>query len=307
MDFRQLFDSFSRRSEPRKEVRALTNEFRVRVIMLCNDTFPADSVGFGDSYFTRFWTDARKRMAYQQGKPSLSDAHSRDPFKDAVTYLTTCSDPQFLDFVELIFRTDVYFETHAGERLSVETINDFLRLDDLPYALTPLVWESTEESLFGRQTTTFRVAEHPRVIRRDDEVVHREAIEPTLALLAHRQFTSANHEFLEALSDFRKGDYGDCLTKCGSSFESTMKIICARHGWPYGEKDTASVLLKTVIERSNLDPFFQEPLMIVATLRNRLSKSHGAGTQQRLVSGAKAKFAINSTAAAILLLVEHCG
>src|SRR4029450_5031974 len=30
--------------------------------------------------------------------------------------------------------------------------------------------------------------------------------------------------FLNALEDYRKGDYGDCLTKCTSAFESALKI-----------------------------------------------------------------------------------
>ena len=47
-------------------------------------------------------------------------------------------------------------------------------------------------------------------------------------LLRDKSFTSADQEFIEALEDYRKGDYGDCLTKCGSSLESTMKIICDR-------------------------------------------------------------------------------
>jgi hypothetical protein len=50
----------------------------------------------------------------------------------------------------------------------------------------------------------------------------------------------------------------------------------------------------------------EQPLSIVATLRNRLSKSHGAGIQQRDIPPHIAKYAINATAAAILLLVEQC-
>jgi hypothetical protein len=44
----------------------------------------------------------------------------------------------------------------------------------------------------------------------------------------------------------------------------------------------------------------------IATLRNKLGSAHSAGTQQRSVSQHLAKYAINATAAAILLLVEEC-
>jgi hypothetical protein len=33
-----------------------------------------------------------------------------------------------------------------------------------------------------------------------------------------------------------------CLTKCGASFESFMKIICDKKAWAYKQTDTASVL-----------------------------------------------------------------
>jgi hypothetical protein len=135
--------------------------------------------------------------------------------------------------------------------------------------------------------------------------LHRIAIQPTLQLLSGPDYVAANKEFLEALEEFRKGDYGDCLTKCGSSFESVLKIICTRKNWPYGTTDTAAPLLKTVITNSGLESFFEQPLLQVATLRNKLSKSHGAGVTTRFVSKSKAEFAINATASAILFLVNE--
>ena len=58
---------------------------------------------------------------------------------------------------------------------------------------------------------------------------------------------------------------------------------------------------------AGLEPFFEQPLVLVATIRNRLSKSHGAGLNSRDVTEAKAEYAINATAAAILLLVKEAG
>jgi hypothetical protein len=84
------------------------------------------------------------------------------------------------------------------------------------------------------------------------------------------------------LEDYRKGDYGDCLTKCSSAFESTMKIICDRRGWPYSQNDAARPLVQIIFQHTQLEQnHFEQPLMHIATLRNKLSKSHGAGTQQR--------------------------
>jgi hypothetical protein len=136
-------------------------------------------------------------------------------------------------------------------------------------------------------------------------VLYCSAIQPTLQLLREPEFSAANTEFLEALEDFRKADYGDCLAKCGSAFESVLKVICVRQKWSYAPTDTASPLLKTVISKSGLEQFFEQPLILLATMRNKLSKAHGAGVESRNVSKAKAEFAINATASAILLLVNE--
>ena len=149
------------------------------------------------------------------------------------------------------------------------------------------------------------ISSWPKVIRKEDQILHNTAVEPALDLLAQVEFASANGEFRGALEDYRKQDYADCLTKCGSAFESVMKVICDRKGWPYQQSHTASTLLKTIQANSTIPTFLIDPLLIVATLRNRLSSSHGAGTQTRLATQEYAKFTINSTASSILLLVEE--
>ena len=53
--------------------------------------------------------------------------------------------------------------------------------------------------------------------------------------------------------------------------------------------------------------YFESTLMIVATLRNRLSTSHGAGVGRRQVPRHLAKYALNVTASAILLIAEEAG
>ena len=132
------------------------------------------------------------------------------------------------------------------------------------------------------------------------------AIKPTLTFLqTHSAFVQADQEFLEALRHYRKGEYRDCVLKCGNSFESVMKIICNRKQWPYKQTDTAQKLLTTILSRSTLDSFFEQPIMLIATIRNRLSTAHGAGTQQKTVPKHVANYVINATASAILLLVDE--
>jgi hypothetical protein len=76
---------------------------------------------------------------------------------------------------------------------------------------------------------------------------------------------------------------------------------------PYQQTDTASALLRVVMTNSGMEAYFEQPLMIVATMRNRLSSSHGAGAQPRPVPAHLTRYVVNATAAAILLLVEECG
>jgi hypothetical protein len=162
-----------------------------------------------------------------------------------------------------------------------------------------------EITSYGSRQTGFRLTEYPRIISKENEVLHNEAITPALHLLSAISFKLANAEFLKALEDHRKGDFSDCLTKCGSAFESTMKIICEKHAIPLKQTDTASTLLKAIIGKSKLDTFWEPPLMLIATLRNRLSSSHGAGSQAKIVPRHIATYAINATASAIVLLASE--
>jgi hypothetical protein len=102
----------------------------------------------------------------------------------------------------------------------------------------------------------------------------------------------------------RKGVYGDCLVKCGSAFESVLKVLCTQNGWKFDPKDTAARLLGTVLPHTKLDGFFKEPLTLIATMRNRLSAAHGGGAAVRSVERHVAQYAITSTAAAMVLLVH---
>ena len=102
-----------------------------------------------------------------------------------------------------------------------------------------------------------------------------------------------------------RAEYRDCVLKCGNSFESVMKIICDRKNWPYQQADAASRLLKTILPQTTLDTFYEQPIILIATIRNRYSTAHGAGTQQKIVPKHVANYVINATASAILLLVDE--
>jgi len=309
MKISEVFDVFSRRTpRPVKGPKALTQAFRNRILMVCRDRFSNVDKDFsGEDYRGEFMEEVHRRLTYLVGKAQLSgQGHFNSKGEDVARYLLDCRDEHFLDFVEYIFQAKCYRRVCTDENTLVQDINHLFLLDDLPYAVTPFVREKCTEELHGVLREVEVLVAYPKVIRRDDQVLYSQAIAPAIQLLIDKGFAVANEEFLKALEDYRRGEYGDCLTKCCSAFESTMKVICARKGLPYAETDTAGTLLSAILSNSNLENFFEQPLVIIATLRNRLSSSHGGGNQPRVVSPHKAKYALNSTAAAILLLVEEC-
>ena len=312
MNFSQIFGVFSKRSEASdRAVRPLTSEFKSRVLLLCNTTF-SDYI-HRPNYPTirEFWEDIHTKLQYLHGRPTLTGKRVASVAEDAINFLLQCSDEHFLDFVEMIFQ----IHGVAGDSALVNSINTFFDVDSLPYRLTDHVYSPVKRipasemglpsgnSDGGIRASTLEL--YPQVICLESEVLHVNAIEPTLTLLSGPAFSQANAEFREALKDYRKGDYRDCVTKCGSSFESVMKVICDRKKWPYQQTDTVSKLLKTILQQSTLDSFYEQPIMLIATIRNRYSTAHGAGTQQKTVSKHVANYVINATASAILLLVDE--
>lgn len=258
-----------------------------------------------------FWEQMHKTLQHLYGRPVLSKNGGENSVDDLLKFLYECSADNFLDFLELSFKLDV----SAGfmDNDFVESINDIMRIESSPYRLTKIVGLRNERTTYlpNPLASSFSypptVTALPKVFLVDDEVVHQEAIQPALSILGAPHFQTANSEFLEALKDYREGEYSDCLTKCGSSFESVMKVICARNGWSYKESDTARPLLATIVSNSNLESFFEQPLLLIATMRNRLSSSHGAGGKARTVGRHVAQYAVASTAAAIVLLVKETG
>ena len=313
----------------------LTEEFRNRVWLFCKamvhpyDYYPQA----GHKMIADFWMTLRDKLRYRHGSIDLVDRHSPTVVTEMESFLSQCSDEHFLDFIEMFFQSEELPMHFSDSELSdaVGNVNQFFDLDNLPYSLT--AFSISESRTFRprvarllsrlrpqpdpvppnilsghRQPATLpiripTVEAYPRIIRVENQVAHHTAIKPALTLLAAPAFREASKEFLDALTDHRKGDYGDCVTKCGSAFESVLKIICVRKGWPV-ERDVAK-LLNTVLRKTNLPTFLKQPLIQIAMIRNELGSAHGAGAQPRDVSKHLAQYTINSTASAVLLLVEE--
>lgn len=146
-------------------------------------------------------------------------------------------------------------------------------------------------------------AQARQLIRIDSQVLHQEVIQPALHLLTDPKFQSANEEYLKAHKHYREGEYRACLTECCSAFESTLKVVLDEKGWAYKHEHTAKPLLDAYRAHVDLPGYLADPLLIVATLRNKLG-AHGNGTQPEEVPEHLAKYALHATGSAIVLLVD---
>jgi len=288
---------------------------RNRVLLWCGDVFGnvRFNVGIGEDYQAVFWTEIHRYLKFRHGRFLLSpESRPRSDAEDAIRFLRSCDGDEFLDFLEYIFKVDCLSPLRTPVDEMLEDLNRLLREDNLPYSLTALVREqvreiATEYPFAGREVTRVNTVAYPKVIMRESEIIHAQAVAPALELLTRPHFKHANAEYLAAQEDYRRGDFRDCLTKAASAFESVLKVCFHRKRLRYNDKDTAQALITILMKNSSLEPYFETQLLIVATLRNRLSSSHGAGTVAKNVPRHLARYALNATAAAILLVTDEMG
>jgi hypothetical protein len=316
MKFSNIFEVFSRRNKKEVEpfVRTVPTTLRNKILLYCRDLFSNGRNHWRSGDYTgEFWSEIHQMLLYRHGKFQLSSGNPRSEAEDTINFLLTCKDDEFLDFVEYIFKVKCLFHVSVEENVIVSEINELFISENLEYELTEMVKEEVIEPAnsypFSRvsreEQKVIKTIAYPQVIRKDDQVIHTTTIMPALSLLSEPKYKMANQEYLEALEDYRKGDYGDCLTKCGSAFESVMKVICDTKKWQYKQTDTASTLLRIIISKGGIESYLEQSLIIIATLRNRLSKSHGAGVAPKQVNQNYARYTLNATAAAVVLLVNE--
>ena len=230
---------------------------------------------------------------------------SNDP---VIEHFASCPDAIALDFIEACFHA-----FHNPGQRGVEAINRIFEDAGVGYYLTPYIETVTDKpgNLFGRPAGRTVEIQRPEIIRKDSEFLHAEAVKPALSLLSDNRFKGANEEFLQAHKHYRDGDDKACLVECLKAFESTMKIICDAKKWAYDSKATAHPLIQICLDKGLVQTFNQQQLTSLRTLlesgiptiRNKQG-GHGQGSQPKEVPAELARYALNITAATIVLLVE---
>lgn len=300
-----LFDVFSLRkqlSEEEYRPDKISDKLRKRILLLYREIIS----GQGSTHFEKdhpFWSQMLNSLQNLYGRFNLSDDFTPNNVAEGVFYfLRTCTADNFFDFVELSFKVEIAHQIMRDENDMVDGINEIFRIENSPYKLTHMV-VNKEESEYGQVFLV--VAEYPKIIRIEDELTYKKAIKPALSVLSARHFQVANAEFRGALNEYRQGNYSECLTKCGSSLESVLKVICEKKKWSFNQQDTLNPLIQVVVGESTLPPSFKSVLEHVGVLRNKQGSAHGGGTIIRAPKRHIAEYGISSTAAAIVLLVRE--
>ncbi|MEZ9873437.1 DUF7014 domain-containing protein [Vibrio sp. 10N.261.51.C6] len=294
------FNVFSRRQKQnlntRKDLKPLNPEFRNRFFMMLQQENWGVSI-------QQLVEETRQKMMMNLGRGIGNSNGSAfyDYTSDMFEFLFSCPDEHFLDALEFMLETQSG-RGLVGNKHFVERINQLFDLDDLPYKVTLGRIDSTEGRNEQGYTTVSYDFTYPKVIRKDSEVLNQLAIEPALLLLNRPELSNANTEFLSALEDYRHGKFRDSVTKCCSAFESVMKVECKRRGIHLSGKEAANSLVINLIKDTGMPTFFEQPIMLIATIRNRLGIAHGSGDEDKQVSESIALYSINATASAMLLV-----
>ena len=304
-----IYDAFSRRQALRGKAYApykIDETVRRRILLLIRDVFSGRWNWPGD-HTQEFWEQVHNVLEHLYGTFKLSrNPNNQTPIDDSIGFVLESEPDQFFDFLEAMFKANCVSRMLFRPNDLVDALNLILRSDEVPFQLTPVVTRQKPLPNGGYSISTIAL---PKVVRVDDNVAHTEAILPALSVLADVDYGGANDEFRKALDDYRKGDTADCVAKCGSAFESVLKVLCQKNHIGFDpNKDVGARLLDRLLPRSTLDvATFKEPLIAVARMRNRLSSSHGGGSAVRVVDRHVAQYALTSTAAAIVLCVHDMG
>ena len=278
----------------------LPEAFRTQAVWILRDLIGFPQGGSENRFFgepsSQFWQQARDTLAAEFGKFSLVSG-TKSPAEDCVNFILTGQDvDDVLSLIEFCFHSaEQMYGSHPDDRQIV--------LD----AIEALNHRFLEHSI-GYQYQS------GRIISFESQYIHKEAVEPAIALLHEANFTGPLQEFLEAHAHYRKGEIKEAITDAGNAFESTMKAICDDRGWAYDDKRSiASTLIGIVFDNQLIPREMQSHFTAlratlesgVPTVRNPGGRgAHGQGIEPVDVPHYVAAYCLNLTASNIVLMME---
>ena len=303
-----IYETYSKRLKKRERAGQpdvyqyddLPEALRTQIYLILRDTLGQDYKRFvgRNNYGSQLWAELHDRMCRELGVFNLDNNAQLQAQEKCRRFLLSAPTSEAIDFIEMAFWA-------------------VTQLPDLPdHAATPGVQTEPEEAV---QELNDRFREHGvgyqfiagEIIRVDSQYVHSEAVKPAISLLNTAGFDGALEEFLKAHEHYRKGEMKEAMSNALKAFESTMKAICYENDWSYKEGDTASKLVKTVLD-NGLVPRYMETHLAglrntleagVPTLRNKNS-GHGQGFFVKQVPDYFVGYALHLAASNIVFLVR---
>lgn len=224
---------------------------------------------------------------------------AREWFAEMVMFLEAEQDAErILDVIELSFRV-IDLATRDFSYLNRQKASEIA--DD---AIATLNGRFKEHGVGYRY-------ENGQIIRIDSELLHSETVRPALALLQEPIYKGAQVEFLSAHAHYRARRTKEALVDCLKAFESVMKVICDKRGWPIPSRATASNLVTTLFNHHLIPSYLEAHYSAlratlesgVPTVRNN-NGGHGQGGTPITVPDHLVAYTLHMTASAIVFLVE---
>jgi hypothetical protein len=280
---------------------SLPDPLRVQIVHIWRDGFgTVTQEGYGVTCpVLDAFREIHQILSKEFGLFALTDRTRDDAFAAVANFFLECRDiERALGVVELTFS---YLRLkNQGTRFgntsettpdgAIQELNDRFKQHGVGYCFEPTLH---------------------KIIRIDSQFVHSAVVKPALSVVANKRFLAANEEFGKAHQHYREGRYQECIADCLKAFESTIKVICATHKWPFNPGDTAKTLIKICFDH-NLVPSYLESQFAglrmvlesgVPTIRNKTS-GHGQGESYRTIPAHLAAYTLHLTASNILLLAE---
>ena len=267
---------------------------RVQVIHIWADAFGRD--GYGQATRKRMFEYMQKILVREYGRFTLTN-HPSSSEDDLTDFLLSGADTdQALDVIELTFKVICsltveyrYYTSPTVEASeAVEELNQRFREHGLGYRF-----------------------EGSQLLKADAEYPHEEVMKPALVLLGGTAFKGPDEEFRKAHEHYLHGRMKESLNEALKALESTMKVICAKHGWKLSGKETVKNLIEVCAEKGLFPPYMLAHYTAllstlesgVPTLRNKLG-GHGQGEKVVPVPAHFVSYQLHLAASAILFLAQ---
>jgi hypothetical protein len=272
---------------------------RVQIVGIIRDALGQDPDYTREAFRASIFKHVHLVLARELGLFQLGGRYGTAEERVVEHFLAVSSAEQVLDVVELFFGIISNFVRRSNE----------LRQENRPASTAAAAIEELNQR-FQLHAIGFQFVEG-EIVRVDSQFIHTEVTLETLRLIHGNEFSSANEEFLRAHEHYRHERFEECVVAALAAFESTMKIICSKREWTVEKGATTKALIAACLKNGLLPQMMESQLSAVRStlesglpaVRNNMG-GHGKGTDTTPVPAYFARYALNTAATTILLIVE---